>query len=114
MSDSPPQSAADRSERRRTSSRELLRAVANDRRRTTLSVLADASTPIDARTVARRVASREAADTVATVANDRIQDVHVSLHHVHLPALADVGLASYDPDRGVVEDAVEDVESVPL
>jgi len=114
MSDSPPQSAADRPERRCTSSREFLRAVASDRRRITLSVLAAASTPIDARTVARRVASREAADTVATVGNDRIREVHISLHHIHLPALADVGLASYDPERSIVEDAVEDVESIPL
>jgi len=111
MSDSPPQSAADTPERRRTFSRNLLRAIANERRRITLSVLADASTPIDARTVARRVAAREGTEDVTT---DRIEDVHVSLHHMHLPALADVGLAADDAERGIVADAVEDAEPLPV
>jgi len=111
MSDSSLHSAADTSERRRTSSRTLLRAIASERRRITLSVLADASTPIDARTVARRVADREETGGVTT---DRIEEIHVSLHHIHLPALADVGLAAYDAERGIVDDAVEDVESLPV
>lgn len=109
MSDSTLPPAADTSERRRTSSRDLLRAIANERRRITLSVLADASTPIDARTVARRVATREETEDVTT---DRIEAVHVSLHHVHLPALADVDLVAYDAERGIVDDAVEDAESL--
>ena len=109
MSNSPLQSAPESSEGDSSLSRSLLHTLANERRRTTLTVLADASTPIDARTVARRVAARETSGGVAT---DRIEDVHVSLHHIHLPALADVGLASYDPERGVVIDAVEDVESI--
>jgi len=108
MSDSPPQPAADTPERRRTSSRDILRAIADERRRITLSVLADASTPIDARTVARRVAAREGTEDVTT---DRIEDIHVSLHHIHLPALADVGLTTYDAERGIVDDAVEDAEA---
>jgi len=85
--------------------------MASERRRTALSVLADATLPIDARTVARRVADREATGDVTT---DHIEKIHVSLHHIHLPALADVGLAAYDAERGIVDDAVEDVESLPV
>lgn len=93
---------------------DLLRALADDRRRTTLSVLLDASTPIDARLVARRVVARETERDVSRISSERVDRVHVSLHHVHLPKLSDVGLASYDPDTGLVEDAVEDAESIPL
>jgi len=109
MSDSSPQPVAELSERQRSFSRNLLRTLADERRRTTLTVLADASTPIDLRTVARRVATHETSDGVTT---ERIEDVHVSLHHIHLPALADVDLASYEPNRGVVVDAVEDAEPI--
>lgn len=114
MSNSPIHSSAEPSEGDRSLSADLLRALADERRRTTLRVLVEASTPIDARTVARRVAVREADDGTRSVPSDRIERVHVSLHHVHLPMLADVGLSSYDPDSGVVEDAVEDVGSLPL
>jgi len=79
MSDSSPQPATDTSGRRPTSSRNLYRAIASERRRITLGVLSDASTPIDARTVARRVADREENGGVTT---DRIEEVHVSLHHI--------------------------------
>jgi len=111
MSDSSLHSAADTSGRRRQSTQDLLRAIASERRRLALSVLADASTPIDARTVARRVADREGTGDVTT---DRIREIHVSLHHIHLPALADVGLVAYDSERGIVDDAVRDVESLPV
>ena len=34
---------------------------------------------------------------------DVVQEVRVSLHHVHLPKLASEGFITYDPDRHLVE-----------
>jgi len=37
------------------------------------------------------------------VSEDVLTDVRLSLYHVHLPKLASDGLATFDPDRQLVE-----------
>ncbi|SNZ03082.1 hypothetical protein SAMN06269185_0186 [Natronoarchaeum philippinense] len=102
MSNSPTRTPTDPLDPDQLPTQELLGAVASDRRRAVLSVLADVTSPIDAGVIARGVAVREAADDTRSL-SDRIEDVHVSLHHVHLPKLADAGLLSYDSERGIIE-----------
>lgn len=47
-----------------------------------------------------------------TQSDDLRSQVSLSLHHVHLPKMADAGMAEYDRDRGLVEsvDATRVVE----
>lgn len=66
-----------------------------DRRRHTLAVLADRSEPIDLEGLAAAVAATE--DGVDDDDPDDVATVATTLHHIHLPKIADAGVASYDP-----------------
>ncbi|MFC4551174.1 MULTISPECIES: DUF7344 domain-containing protein [Halorussus] len=80
----------------------LFEALADSRRRHVLSILLDRPTPLDVETLARAVAAREAVATAADPPDDVVRRVQVSLHHVHLPKLADTGVVEYDYERGAV------------
>jgi len=70
------------------------------RRRLTLSVLADLTSPIELSSLAPRVAKRE----VGLDPDDPedIERVKISLHHTHLPKLAAYDLVDYEPDDHTV------------
>lgn len=80
----------------------VFRALADERRRTVLSVLSDQYQPIGTETLARDVAAREAETTEREVSRDRVDDVEASLVHVHLPLLADATLIGHDDETGRV------------
>ncbi len=86
---------------------DLHAALADERRRAAVADLADRSTPVDAEALARRVAGRESDRSPGSVPSEQVEQVHVTLHHVHLPKLADVGLIAYDPAACVVTDAAD-------
>lgn len=92
----------------------VFKALANKRRRQVLSVLMQESTPIDARTLARQVAVQEASDTENGAAEESITQVHVSLHHHHLPKLSDMDLIAYDVEEQTVEGTTDTINSIPL
>lgn len=70
--------------------RERHRLLASARRRAVLTVLAGTDGEIDLDELAPAVAARE------EEAGDGPADVRVTLHHVHLPMLADAGVLDYD------------------
>ncbi len=80
----------------------LFDVLASERRRILLSALPDQSMPVDAAELARIVAAREDSSAPDDVSAKIVQDVHVTLHHVHLPKLADAELLEYDATDGVV------------
>lgn len=80
----------------------VLEALANDRRRTVLSVLTQESTPLDARALASRVGAREADVSVPEVPDETVDSILTTLHHVHLPVLADAGLVECDTEQKLV------------
>jgi hypothetical protein len=86
---------------------DLFDVLSNERRRILLSVLPDQSTPVDAADLARTVAAREESSAPEDVSAELVRDVHVTLHHVHLPKLDDAELLEYDAPAG-------DVRSVSL
>lgn len=81
--------------------------LGDERRRHALAVLAERSAPIDLESLAEAVADRETA--VARPSADEIERVAVSLHHVHLPRAADLGVLDYDAGGN----RVEHVETIP-
>jgi hypothetical protein len=77
----------------------VLEGLADERRRIVLGVLEGRDEPIDRRTLAREVADTESrVDSTP----DSVDEVVVSLHHLHLPKLDAVGLLEYDADAGTV------------
>lgn len=79
-------------------------ALVSERRRHVLSVVRRESTPISVRYLARQVTIQEACDHSKMVTEESIHEVHVSLHHHHLPKLADLGIIEYDTGTETVEE----------
>ena len=91
---------------------ELYSAMASERRREVLSVLMRESTPMDVRKLARQITVQEACDNSKMVTEESIQEVHVTLHHNHLPKLADLNLIAYDTEKETVEEVPSAINSV--
>jgi hypothetical protein len=77
---------------------DLFGVLSNERRRYVLSYLRDAdSGGVDLSELAEWVATREVERE-----GDRLGTVKISLHHVHLPKLAGVGVLDYDAETNTV------------
>ncbi|MFB6184706.1 MAG: hypothetical protein ABEI96_09150 [Haloarculaceae archaeon] len=73
------------------SERERHRLLASDRRRVALDALATLTPPVDLTDLATTVARQESGPVDP-------RRVEITLHHQHLPLLADLGVVAYDPD----------------
>ena len=89
-----------------TSKSAVYAALSNERRSHALSVLAS-ETPMDVRALAEAVAAREADREM--VSDEYVKRIHISLYHVHLPKLADLGVIEYDTG-GPVEAVADEIE----
>jgi len=82
--------------------------LANDRRRHTLDVLADRDLPLTLDEIAEAVAAREVDATDSRPGT--LKDVKITLHHVHLPKLAEADVVDYDPTFHRITEYQRDVE----
>lgn len=75
----------------------------NPRREFALAYLRQQDRPVTLTELARKVTAWEVGVPPTEVEKDRVQQVRVSLHHTHLPKLANFGLVEYtDDDRHTV------------
>lgn len=81
-------------------------ALGDERRRTTLAVLADVTTPVGVDALAVAVANREVDPVREGVPEERVERVRAALDDTHLPGLDQAGLIEYDGD-GTVESTVD-------
>ena len=89
---------------------ELFEVLAHRQRRRVLGVLRSAEGSLTLTEAALELARR----SDEPVSEERVDRIRVSLHHWHLPKLAEAGLVEFDPGRGEValagslrEEAVE-------
>lgn len=87
-------------------------ALANARRRLLLRVLSAASTPLTTESLATRIAASEAATDVAEVTDEAHQAVAATLHHAHLPKLADLGIVERVDGETRLADNAPDFEAM--
>lgn len=78
-----------------------LRLLESDRRKLSLDVLARRTAPVELTDLAAGVAARE--DDLEAADERTVDRVAVTLHHVHLPVMAELGVVDYDPDANRVE-----------
>lgn len=76
----------------------ILASLDHRRRRTALSVLADATEAIGRSTLVRRVLARENGVRVGAVSHQEREAASARFHHVHLPKLAEADLIERDED----------------
>lgn len=88
--------------------------LASERRRELLDVLADRTTPVELEKVAVLTVV-EGDDPDAGAPDDgSVQRVATTLHHTHLPKMAEAGVLDYDPQsrridpRGDLVDSIRD------
>ncbi|WP_331236472.1 DUF7344 domain-containing protein [Natronorarus salvus] len=74
--------------------------LASARRRLALDLLAETTATLDLEEFAAGIVAREG---TIPADSDAIERVAISLHHVHLPALADADVLEYDPERRLIE-----------
>jgi len=70
------------------------RLLAAERRRTALDVLSNRTGPVGLEAVATAIATREA--DRANPPREHVDRVALTLHHVHLPTMSEVGIVRYD------------------
>lgn len=79
-----------------------LTSLADERRRKILAVLKQQETPLDRRDLAEEVTAIEQDDIPATVSEQAVDRVLLTLHHTHLPKLEDAGFIKYDEQRNLI------------
>lgn len=98
---------------------ELFGLLANERRQALLSVLATRGGPVDVDELTRAIAALETSTDATDVDESDLRRVRLTLHHVHLPKMADYGVISYDRNHRMVAladgliDASPDVDTAP-
>ncbi|MFB6129900.1 MAG: hypothetical protein ABEJ28_03655 [Salinigranum sp.] len=80
---------------------DLLGVLAESRRRVLLTRLSEADGPVPLATLARGVARAES-DGSGEVSTDAVQQVYLTLYHVHVPKLAAAALVRFDEERNAV------------
>lgn len=89
---------------------EVFDVLGNARRRAVVRHLIEHG-EVEMGTLAEHVAAEETGTTPEEVGREERRRIYISLYQSHLPKLAEVGVASYDRDRGVVQPtaAIEDL-----
>ena len=85
----------------RLTEQDLHRLLSSERRRILLDVLGERPTPVDVEELALAIAEREGGTDSAR--SDDVERITISLHHHHLPRLADGGVVEYSPASNRVE-----------
>lgn len=80
-----------------------LELLADRRRRHVLKCLKDNSRPVAMPDLAREVAAHENGGSRAAIPKEEVAAVHTSLHHNHIPKLADAEAIEFDQDSNVVQ-----------
>ncbi|WP_254524654.1 DUF7344 domain-containing protein [Natrinema caseinilyticum] len=71
------------------------------RRRMTLDILTGVTATVELSELAAGIVAREGG--VDAVTDDAVSDVQISLHHVHLPMMAELGVIDYDASTRRIE-----------
>jgi len=88
-----------------------LTCLADERRREILAVLQQRETPLERRALAEEVAAAEQDATPATVSEQAVDRVLLTLHHTHLPKLENAGCLQYDEQQNLITLEGEDENS---
>lgn len=76
------------------------RLLSHPRRRLMLDVLNRHETPLPLRELARGIASKEGGSR--TDGEGRVDEVAITLHHIHLPKMSRLGVLEYNPETRLI------------
>lgn len=80
---------------------ETYRLLAVKRRRLALEILIRSSAPVELEALAAAVTERETDREIGD--ETAVEDAAITLHHLHLPMMADLDVIDYDPEASQIE-----------
>lgn len=83
--------------------------LSSRRRRSVIDALASSAGPVSLDSLASSVAALEA--QIDPDDDSAVQTIAVSLHHTHLPKMADYGVLEYDADANLVDPSLSPLRS---
>ncbi|ELY58217.1 hypothetical protein C491_10489 [Natronococcus amylolyticus DSM 10524] len=98
--------------REELSDRDRHELLAADRRRVALAILAEYTEPFGIDELAVAVANREAELETDDEERPSVERVALTLHHAHLPWLADAGVIEYEPESRRIDSGNFSLESL--
>jgi hypothetical protein len=81
----------------------ILNLCQNQHRRLVLAIIAAEQRSLTLNDLTKSVLKHNHHTPITEVSEDVLEEIRLSLHHVHLPKLASEGLITYDPDRRLME-----------
>lgn len=95
-------------------SRDAVLSLLTDSRRRQVLYCLRSNERTDLDSIALQIAAWERDETIASVEGDAVDAVKLSLHHNHLPKLAEAGVVEYDSRAGDVvrRDGFHDIEAL--
>ena len=81
---------------------DLVRLLGDSQKRTILTILTDTPGPISVEDLTKRLVEHDTYVLQATEYESQREQTAISLHHEHLPALAEAGVVEYDRDANLV------------
>jgi len=76
--------------------------LSNQRRRQALDCLQEYRNPMALSDLVDEVAIREYETRITEIPAEEVKEIYISLYHVHVPRMEDVGLVEYDQDTDLV------------
>lgn len=77
--------------------------LSHHRRRAVLELLFTHDRALTLTDLRNEVVESEQGAEITEIPREEVKRVHASLHHVHIPKLAEAGVITYDQDRKIVE-----------
>lgn len=78
----------------------MLELYQDQHRRAVLAVLINEQRSLTVNDLTKTVVKHTSQTPITEVSADVLTQIQMSLHHVHLPKMAEAGLIEYDPERG--------------
>ncbi|WP_312908271.1 DUF7344 domain-containing protein [Natronosalvus caseinilyticus] len=85
----------------------VLELLSHHRRRAILDLLLTHDRPLTLTDIRNEVVEKEQGTEITEIPSKQVQQVHISLHHVHIPKLEEKGVINYDSSRNLVEPTEE-------
>lgn len=81
----------------------ILELLSHQRRRAILDLLLTHDRPLTITDLRNEIVEKEQGTEIIEIPSKQVKQVHISLHHVHVPKLEEEGVVNYDSDRNIVE-----------
>ncbi|AEH37150.1 DUF7344 domain-containing protein [Halopiger xanaduensis] len=81
----------------------IFELISHQRRHAILDLLLTYDQSLTITDLRNEIVEKEEDTEITEISSEQVKQVHISLHHVHIPKLEEKGIVNYDSDRSIVE-----------